>query len=99
MTFADGQEVRFDVLAGDAVVWSSATGRTFPAEPADPLVPTYGRCTRWEMKWSGRTDAGGFVAAGVHTLRVTLRTDGDDGPTDQADFTVQDGARDGRSRS
>lgn len=69
LTFADGHEVDYAV-DGE---WSSATGRTFPAEPGQPVDPAYGTCTSWKAHWDGTDDDGGRVGAGTYTLHGIVR--------------------------
>lgn len=76
LAFADGRELDFDVLAGDTGLWSSATGREFPAHAA-PVYPRQGRCALWRLApWDRTADDGSRVPAGEYVVRITLRLDG-----------------------
>jgi hypothetical protein len=72
LTFPDGREVDFVVTAGDRHVWSSATRRTFPAEPG-MVKADYGSCTVWMTMWKGYGDDGAAAAPGSYLLTAWLR--------------------------
>ncbi|HVF06676.1 MAG TPA: BsuPI-related putative proteinase inhibitor, partial [Frankiaceae bacterium] len=72
LAFPNGREADFVVTAGERHVWSSATGRTFPAEPG-MVKADYPMCTVWTLLWDARSDDGRAVGSGRYDLEARLR--------------------------
>ena len=72
LTFVDGRELDFVLRREGRPVWSSATGRVFPAT-APAVKASYGECTVWKLTWDRRGDDGSRLPAATYVLDVTLR--------------------------
>ena len=75
LTFPDGRELDVVVRDAERVLWSSATGRTFP-DSARPVETRYGWCAHWRLRWPRVTDEQTYAGPGDYVVVVTLRADG-----------------------